>query len=291
MNKNLTLFQFQEDAVSALVRNFKTLWVSGQQRIPLIFKAPTGSGKTIMMAQFLKDLARDPQFDVDKCFVWVSFGGDNSYRQSYDKLFNFYDGAGEIQLLDLSNLYQKKMGKNSVFFINWAKIKASNKEGRILRAASEHTMKGIDGGVFDEFIINTQKEREIVLIVDESHLERDSDLADEVIDLIKPRIQMHVSATPKNIPSSEDVKTKKAEFFAVEHSKVVQAGLIKEQVISQSKEDILSYGAEKNIDEILLDLAIEKRIELKKHCAELGITDINPLVLIQIPNKTKVNKD
>ena len=36
------------------------------------------------------------------------------------------------------------MGKNSVFFINWAKIKASNKEGRILRAASEHTMKGID---------------------------------------------------------------------------------------------------------------------------------------------------
>ena len=53
MNKNFTLFQFQEDAVSALVRNFKTLWVSGQQRIPLIFKAPTGSGKTIMMAQFL----------------------------------------------------------------------------------------------------------------------------------------------------------------------------------------------------------------------------------------------
>ena len=130
-----------------------------------------------------------------------------------------------------------------------------------------------------------------MLIVDESHLEKDSDLADEVIDLIKPRIQMHVSATPKNIPSSEDVKTKKAEFFAVEHSKVVQAGLIKEQVISQSKEDILSYGAEKNIDEILLDLAIEKRIELKKHCAELGITDINPLVLIQIPNKTKVNKE
>ena len=291
MNKNFTLFQFQEDAVSALVKNFKTLWVSGQQRVPLIFKAPTGSGKTIMMAQFLKDLARDPQFDVDKCFVWVSFGGDNSYRQSYNKLFHFYDGAGEIQLLDLSNLSQKKMGKNSVFFINWAKIKASNKEGRILRAASEHTMRDIDGGVFDEFIINTQKEREIVLIVDESHLERDSDLADEVIDLIKPKIQMHVSATPKNIPSIEDVQTKRAGFFAVEHSKVVQAGLIKEQVISQSKEDILSYGAEKNIDEILLDLAIEKRIELKKHYAELGITDINPLVLIQIPNKTKVNKE
>ena len=69
MNKNFTLFQFQEDAVSELVKNFKTLWASGQQRVPLIFKAPTGSGKTIMMAQFLKDLARDPQFDVDKCFV------------------------------------------------------------------------------------------------------------------------------------------------------------------------------------------------------------------------------
>ena len=47
MNKNLTLFQFQEDAVSALVRNFKTLWVSGQQRIPLIFKAPTVAVKLL----------------------------------------------------------------------------------------------------------------------------------------------------------------------------------------------------------------------------------------------------
>ena len=33
-------------------------------------------------------------------------------------------------------------------------------------------------------LLTFQKEREIVLIVDESHLERDSDLADEVIDLI-----------------------------------------------------------------------------------------------------------
>ena len=291
MNKNFTLFPFQEDAVSELVSSFKTLWTSKHCGAPLIFKAPTGSGKTIMMAQFLKDLARDPQFDVDKCFVWISFGGDNSYKQSHNKLFHFYDGAGEIQLLDANDLFKKKMGKNSVFFINWAKIKASNKEGRILRAASEHTMRDVDGGVFDEFIINTQKEREIALIVDESHLEKDSNLADEVINLIKPKIQMHVSATPKNIPTAEDAQAKKAGFVSVEHSKVVKAGLIKEQVISQSKEDILSHGGEGNIDEILLDLAYEKRIELKKHYEELGITDINPLVLIQIPNRTNVNKE
>ncbi len=113
MNKMFTLFPFQEDAVSALVSKFKTLWAEGSQGAPLVFKAPTGSGKTVIMAEFLRDLARDPQFDVDKCFVWVSFGGDNSYQQSYDKLFKFYDGAGEIHLLGVGDLTKKIMSKNS----------------------------------------------------------------------------------------------------------------------------------------------------------------------------------
>ena len=60
-----------------------------------------------------------------------------------------YDGAGEIQLLDLSNLSQKKMGKNSgMLFYQLGKNKSKlTTEGRILRAASEHTMRDIDGGV------------------------------------------------------------------------------------------------------------------------------------------------
>ena len=292
MGKQVRLFPFQENAVSKLIKEFKKLWVSENNAISLVFKSPTGSGKTIMMAQFLRDLARDPQFDVDKCFVWVSFGGDDSYRQSYNKLFHFYDSyaAGEITLLDVGDLSQKKMRKNSVFFINWGKIKASKKEGRILRAASEYTMKDIDGGIFDEFIINTRKERKIVLIVDEAHLERNTELADEIIDLINPKIQMHVSATPKKVSSIEDILLKTVGFVSVVHDDVVKAGLIKEQIISQSEEDILAYDKKGDINDILLELAIKKRKEIKQHYENIQITNINPLVLIQIPNQTKNNQ-
>lgn len=52
---------FQEKAVASLRKVFLNLWKSGGYKIDLVFKAPTGSGKTIMIAQFLRDLTGDPQ--------------------------------------------------------------------------------------------------------------------------------------------------------------------------------------------------------------------------------------
>jgi len=69
----ITLKPFQERALAKLRKQFLELWKTENRRLPLIFKSPTGSGKTIMMAQFLKDLTGDPQFDADKAFLWISF--------------------------------------------------------------------------------------------------------------------------------------------------------------------------------------------------------------------------
>jgi len=50
---------------------------------------------------------------------------------------------------------------------------------------------------FDDFILETQKQgREIVLIVDESHIAKTTELAEEIIDLLNPKIQILVSASP-----------------------------------------------------------------------------------------------
>ena len=43
---------FQETAISRLKDEFLRLWKLSEQNIPLVFKSPTGSGKTIMLAQF-----------------------------------------------------------------------------------------------------------------------------------------------------------------------------------------------------------------------------------------------
>ena len=286
----IILKKFQDNAIIELRKQFLELWKTEKRNINLFFKAPTGSGKTIMMAEFLKDLSGDPQFDVDKAFLWISFSED-SYVQSKDKLYSYYDGAGEINLLDLNDLNRKKLEKNNVFFINWQKIKSSTKEGRKLRKETEKTE--YDKGVFDEFIIRTQQEgRELILIIDEAHTQTGTDLAEEVVSLINPRIIIHVTATPKHTPSLEDIQDKKAGFVRVKREDVVNAGLIKEKIITQTKEDLDKITKEElDQDKILLELAYNKRQDILEYYKQLQIENINPLVLIQLPNDDKARKE
>jgi len=289
MKMNITLKPFQEIAIAGLRRQFLNLWKTGDRRLDLIFKAPTGSGKTVMMAQFLKDLTGDPQFDADKAFLWISFSED-SYLQSKKKLYDYYDGAGEITLLDLNDLNRKKLEKNNVFFINWQKVKTSTKDGRKLRRETEKTE--FDRGIFDEFIIRTQKERDLILIVDEAHTQTHTELAAEIVELIDPRIKIYVTATPKEEPSYSDVEHHRAGFIEIERDEVVEDGLIKEKVVTQTKEDIDRFSKKEiDQDKLLLELAYDKRLELKEYYEKLNIDYINPLVLIQLPNDDIARKE
>ena len=289
MAKVQNLKRFQVEACRQLRGQFLELWGTTNRKLPLIFKAPTGSGKTVMVAEFLKDMSNDPQFNVDKAYLWFSFSED-SYVQSKDKLFDYYGGANEINLLDLNDLSRGKLEKNDVFFINWQKIKSSTKEGRTLRNPTEYTYG--DDGIFDEFIKKTQEDnREIVLIIDEAHRDTDTELAEDLIELINPRIVLKITATPKTEPSASDVLQKRAGFVEVLREDVVKAGLIKEKIITQTKEDLDKLTKnEMNQDIMLLELAFNKRSELLKEYKKLGL-EINPLVLIQLPNDDQARKE
>ncbi len=273
---------FQETAISELKDQFLSLWKLPNQNIPLVLKSPTGSGKTIMLAQFLRDIVSDPRFaGNDVAFVWFSFSED-SYEQSKKKLFDYYGGASELDLIDLNDLSREKLHQNDVFFINWQKIKGKSKDSRKLRRENEQ------GLTFDNFINETHEVgRKIVVIIDEEHIGSDTDLALEVIDgLIKPKITLRVSATPKYIPTRAET----AGYVEVKQSDVVEAGLIKEKIVFQTEEDLKQKSVKKlDQDEMLLELAYAKRQELIGLYKKLGI-EVNPLVLIQLPNDDQASK-
>lgn len=274
---------FQETAISNLKNEFLSLWKLPNQNIPLVFKSPTGSGKTIMLAQFLRDIVGDPRFEGnDVAFVWFSFSED-SYQQSKKKLFDYYGGASELDLIDLNDLSRGKLHKNDVFFINWQKIKGKTKDSRKLRRENEQ------GLTFDNFINETHEAgRKIVVIIDEEHIGSDTDLALEVVDgLIKPKITLRVSATPKYIPTRADT----AGYVDVKRAEVVEAGLIKEKIIFQTEEDLEQKAVRKlDQDEMLLELAYNKRQNLIALYKNINV-EVNPLVLIQLPNDDQATKE
>lgn len=274
---------FQENTVAKLKDQFLDLWRSVYKQIPLVFKSPTGSGKTVMLAQFLRDIISDPRFvGNDIAFVWMS-KGPTLVEQSKDKLFEYYGGASELELLDINDLNRKVLTKNSVFFINWEKLKGQSKEVLKIRKENEQDIS------FDSMIEATHEEkRKIVVIIDEEHLGADTDKALELIDgLIKPKIIIRASATPKYEPTLSDIEDGKAGFVRVKREDVVREGLIKEKIIFQTEEDLEQKQFKgMDQDDILLELAYQKREELLEYYKKLNI-DINPLVLIQLPNDDK----
>jgi len=72
------LKDFQKEAIDNLREQFLQLWSTEGRKLPLVFKSPTGSGKTVMMSQFLRQMSNDPQFGDDVAYVWFTFSPDST---------------------------------------------------------------------------------------------------------------------------------------------------------------------------------------------------------------------
>lgn len=269
----MELKNFQEKAVSKILKEVQEI-MDEERTGTIVFQSPTGSGKTYTMANVIQKLALDLEFqDEDLCFIWVSIGKGELHKQSYKSLKKYFDGTPDIYLLEQEFEGERSfLDKNDVVVVNWDKINQKNSNGEWKNIL----MKDKEKYNFPEILENTRDQnRKIVLIIDESHQSTTTARATELRDeIIKPNITIEMSATPALNQYDKLVR--------VDAYDVITEELIKKEIVINLDIDKID-DSETDSQKLVMDCAFNKRLELKKAYEELGI-NINPLVLVQLPN-------
>ncbi len=259
---------YQERAIVDLKQEVNRLLDADGNKV-CIFKSPTGSGKTLMMAEFLKRLI-DSRVDGKKfSFIWLAV--NKLHDQSRNNLKKYYDQFGVgIKCSYFEDLEDKRIAENEVLFLNWASI---NKKDNVYVRANER-----DNNLTSVIARTKDEGRTIILIIDESHHTASSDKSKELIQDIGPKVTIEVSATPQLNNANRIVE--------VELKDVKEEGMIKKEIaINQGFNDYLidKKKNDKAADELVLESALKKRLELSKKLEKEG-ANVNPLLLIQIPD-------
>lgn len=167
---NISLKPFQKVRVSELRRTAamaQTSWQHYGQKQIISFTAPTGAGKTIMMANFIESmLCGDDEgmadASPDSIFIWLSDSPELN-EQSKQKLVRYCDKLVISQFKTLDESFRgEKLDPGMVYFLNTQKLGKGSK--------MVCTGDGRDYTIW-ETIENTIEEygQNLVLIIDEAH--------------------------------------------------------------------------------------------------------------------------
>jgi type III restriction enzyme len=262
----IDLCDYQIKYIGELKDKINKLLTSSERDI-CVFQSPTGSGKTIMVAEALKRIVEERDDRRKFSFIWVSVR--KLHDQSKDKLDRYYEKDRTLKCSYFWDLADKKIHENEILFINWESINKTDKNTIIKDNEQEFYLERV--------VENTKKEgRSLILIIDESHHTATSDKSRELIEkVILPDVTLEVSATPH-------LKEYSSEIVKVNITEVKDEEMIKSEVEVNPEFKNIKIGA-RDSDKVVIEQALKKRNELaglyKKEKA-----DINPLVLIQLPD-------
>ncbi len=268
-----TFKNYQRDAVDEL-KQYISIGFKSTSRKEVVFKAPTGSGKTFMAASLFEELAEENP-SVNFCILWACPGKGELHKQSFDAVKTYLGGNPVCSLLEDDFFGSRKYIKDKeIVFINWEKLIQKDKE---TGKWANNLMKDQEGMNFIDVIEKTkQNGTRVILVIDESHIgaSQKARIQEFINTIIIPNIVLEMSATPLNNHIDVEIETQK----------VVDEGMIKEDVIVNqgiNKED--KTLAEQDSELLVLQKGYDKRQEIVEEYNKLNIA-VNPLVLIQIPN-------
>ena len=260
----IELRDYQKKVVESLKAKVQNVLNTPDNEV-VIFQAPTGSGKTVMVSEMLKQLVKENHKKYS--FVWVSVR--MLHEQSKEKLEKYYEDDRLIQCSYFEDLEDRQIGENEILFINWHSINKKDINIYVRENEQDNNLNAI--------IQNTKEEgREIILIIDESHHTASSEKSKELIETIGPKVTIEVSATPH-------LKENVSEIEKVHITQVKAEEMIKSEIAVNPEFLDIKIGL-KSSDELIIEQALKKREELVKFY-EKEDSNINPLVLIQLPDQ------
>lgn len=256
--------ELQDRAVKQLLQVVKDRTARGIKEIT--FKAPTGSGKTFMMADFCNRILTEQN---DVIFLISSLSKGDLARQNFDK-FNEYVGKQFFNKLEPFLISSETSGEErlhipddkNVYFLprDKYKEKALLHDQGTLEAFLQQITKY--NGMYDK---SGTKQKKVYFIRDESHIATNK-IEDKLFKYFE--VVINFSATPKlSRGQIADVEIKEED--------AINCKLIKH--IEQPDED------KPDDEKDTLEDVIKKFEEIKEQY--LNLLHINPCLIIQISNK------
>lgn len=271
--KNLA---YQQKAVTELIDKTIRLLNVGGQRNKLVFEATTGAGKTVMACQMLAGLIDELHDRGDSryqevAFIW--FAPRKLHIQSYEKLKDTFEETRTLRPVMFDELDQNEgIRPGEILFVNWESV---NKESNVMVREGDCSLSlyEITDKTKDEFGLP------ILAIIDEEHMfwSKTADKSAAVLDRINPMVEIRISATPKTANPKEKV--------TVYRQDVIAAEMIKKEVVLNPEIE-LNFSDELELNANLIKAALDKRNQIAEAYKAVG-SNVNPLLLIQLPNDTK----
>ena len=124
--------QYQQKAVSELVEKTIGLLSLSGNRHTLVFKAPTGSGKTVMASDMLMrlndELTERPDAPfTEVAYIWIA--PNKLHEQSYFKMKNYFTETKILRPMiydELDHSIEGYIHPGEILFVNWESINKDN---------------------------------------------------------------------------------------------------------------------------------------------------------------------
>jgi type III restriction enzyme len=280
---------FQLRAIEKISNSITTLTKkdSSLDRL-VIFKSPTGSGKTLMVASALSDAFQKPT-DTKFIVLWLSPSEGKLHSQTAKALsWILEDSAMVVHLLDTREdvVRYQDPEPGTIFVANWDKLRAE-KDGEFTNIM---VREGETANFFTLLANAASKGLDIITVIDESHRNLGAEKTERLMSTIRemrPFIQLELSATPTRKPDPDLLSDGVHHWIRVSFDEVENAGLVRKSVLLNEKFlDVQARHEDDPLGVQVLWAAWEKALALEEDFAREG-SPVKPLLLIQYPDGEK----